>query len=175
MSFYERNMFSYFRFGRLKVILPSVFEFYSNVSESHCLEHVFELLLGISSCRLIIHRCQATLFHHNVSSVVHSLSVSASPFSFFKETFSLCLVYEIVVEESYWGKGADYGIFLFIRLYPSFLYVFHVNAETQGTIIDTYQLIVTKEAMSGCINEFLIVDGKKFPLPDSLNTFYLGW
>ena len=70
-------MFSYFRFGRLKVILPSVIEFYSNVSESHCLEHVFELLLGISSCRLIIHRCQATLFHHNVSSVVHSLSVSA--------------------------------------------------------------------------------------------------
>ena len=68
------------------------------------------------------------------------------------------------------GKGADYGIFLFIRLYPSFLDVFHVNAETQGTIIDTYQLIVTKEAMSGCINEFLIVDGKKFPLPDSLNT-----
>ena len=131
-------------------------------------------MLGISLCRLDIHGGDAALLHHGVGTVVHRLAVGSGPLSFFKEALGAGFVYEIVVEKTDWRQGAGDRVFLFIHLHPSFLHVFHVDAQPEGSVVNTYQLVVAKEAAAHGINKFLVVDGEKFPLSYRLDTLHLG-
>ena len=131
-------------------------------------------MLGISLCRLDIHGGDAALLHHGVGTVVHRLAVGSGPLSFFKEAFGAGFVDEVVVEKADRGQGAGDGVFLFIHFHPSFFHVLHVDAQSEGAVVDTYQLVIAKEAAAHGVNKFLVADGEKFPLSYRFDALHLG-
>ena len=57
---------------------------------------------------------------------------------------------------------------------PSFLYIFHIDAQAQGAVIDAHQLVVAEEAATNGIYQFLVADGEKLPFAYRLDALYLG-
>lgn len=67
--------------------------------ESHCFQHLSKLSLGIRLCSIDIGAVEATFLHGLISTLIHSLSVAACPFAFFKETLGLRFVNEVMVQQ----------------------------------------------------------------------------
>ena len=93
----------------------------------HSLEHIGKLGLGVVLGTGDVGAREATSSHGIVGTVVHILTVLASPFAVLIERTGLCLVDEVVVEQLDGRQGAYDGVSL--GLYPVFLGVSHVDAQ----------------------------------------------
>ena len=126
-------------------------------------KHFLYLLNSIFPCYFLILRIHTTPDHTLTSPVIHSLTVSITPFARFEERLCASLIYEILVKKTDFGDCDVNRVTLL--LYPVLGTVRKVDTQSQFTIIYTHELIIGKESLAHGVYEFLVRNSKELPLP----------
>ena len=70
------------------------------------------------------------------------------------------------------GEGHLEGVAL--DAYCVLAQILHIDAETEGAIIDTYQLVIGEETLPDCVDHLLGRDGQELPLTNSTDRLDLS-
>ena len=126
-----------------------------------------ELSDGIVLCTSQVLRGHAAFFHVVVGPFVEGCQVLLTPRPTLEERLCACLVDEVGVQQSD-GRKLNNNRVAFL-LNPSRLHLVHIDAQAQSAVVDTYQFVVAEESSTNGVDHFLVADGQKLPLADSLH------
>ena len=125
----------------------------SNVAEAQLGEEVGELGLGVGLGGGEVSGGETVVKHLAVGLLVEGLVGLGCPLAGFVERLGLGFVDEVVIQEGDFGeRGLDAVALDGDGIITQLL---HVDAQTQGAIINPYQLIIGKETLTNGVNHLL--------------------